>query len=137
MDDAQNEELRTAFAAPDGSLMNLLTKHNETTSTKLVTFMDTSQSPRFTFEAVKANQHPGTRWKLALSYLYTSPGIPNVLYGTEIALNGGELPENQPLMNFKTDQELVEYITKLATIRAAHPASIGMGRWRFYMKRMV
>ena len=33
--------------------------------------MDTTQLPRFTFEAVKANQHPGTRWKLALSYLYT------------------------------------------------------------------
>ena len=32
------------------------------------------------------------------------------------------LPENQSLMNFKTDQELVEYITKLADIRAAHPA---------------
>ena len=64
----------------------------------------------------------GTRWKLALSYLYTSSGAPNVLYGSEIALNGGKPPENQSLMNFKTDQDLVEYITKLANIRAAHPA---------------
>jgi hypothetical protein len=48
--------------------------------------------------------------------------VPNVLYGSEIALNGRKLPENQSLMDFKTDQELVEYITKLADIRAAHPA---------------
>ena len=88
--------------------------------------MDTTLLPRFTFDAVKANQNPGTRWKLALSYLYTAPGIPNVLYGTEIALNGGKSSENQPLMNFKTDQDLVEHITKLATLRAAHPAlSVG------------
>ena len=126
MNDDLNDDLRTAFSAPDERVTNLLTRQNEHTSTKLVTFMDTTQLPRFTFEAVKANQHPGTRWKLALSYLYTTPGIPNVLYGTEIALNGGKSPENQPLMNFKTDQDLVEHITKLATLRAAHPAlSVG------------
>ena len=30
MDYAQNEDLRKAFAAPDGSLTNLLTKQQET-----------------------------------------------------------------------------------------------------------
>lgn len=114
-----NPRLRTAFSAPDQNLVNL-----ENTSMKLVTFMDTALMPRFTSEAVQANQHPGTRWKLALTFLYTSPGIPYVVYGSEIALNGGEPPEQQPLMNFKTEQELVEYITKLADIRAAHPAFI-------------
>ncbi len=122
MDYKQNENLRQAFAAPDGSLMNLLTIQEKNPSTKLVTFLDTSLSTRFTLHAVNANQHPGTRWKLALTYLYTSSGAPNVLYGSEIALNGRKLPENQSFMNFKTDQELVEYITKLADIRAAHPA---------------
>lgn len=116
------DNLRTTFSAPDESLTNLLTKQTENKSPNVVTFMDTSLLPRFTFDAVTANQHPGTRWKLALSYLYTSPGVPALLYGTEIALNGGKSPENQPLMDFKTDQELVEYITKLAKIRAANPA---------------
>ena len=51
-----------------------------------------------------------------------------MLYGTEIALNGGKSPENQPLMNFKTDQDLVEHITKLATLRADASCSIG---WKY------
>lgn len=120
-------DLRKAFSAPDESLANLLTKQKENTSMMSVTFMDNTLSPRFTFDAVKANHHPGTRLKLALSYIYTTPGIPELLYGTEIALNGGKFPKNQPFMNFKTDQELVEYITKLAEIRAAHP-SLSNGR---------
>lgn len=119
MNTNQNSHLRTAFSAPDQRLENL-----ENSPMKLVTFMDTALMPRFTSEAVQANQHPGTRWKLALSFLYTSPGIPHVVYGTEIALNGEEPPEKQPLMNFKTEQELVEYIKKLAGIRAKHPAFI-------------
>lgn len=122
MDYTEIDDLRTAFSAPDERLANLLTKQKGNMYPKVVNFMDTSLLPRFTFDAVTANQHPGTRWKLALSYLYTSPGVPALLYGTEIALNGGKSPENQPLMNFKTDQELVEYITKLAIIRATNPA---------------
>ena len=120
------DHLRTAFSAPDKSLANPLTRQKENRSMTLVSFMDTSLLPRFTFDVAKANQNPGTRWKLALPYLYTSPGIPDLLYGTEIALNGEKPPENQSLMNFKTDQDLVEYITKLSQIRVAHPAlSVG------------
>ena len=33
--------------------------------------------------------YPPSRLKLALTYLLTSPGIPNFYYGTEIALDGG------------------------------------------------
>ena len=122
MDYKVMDDLRTAFSAPDERLAKLVPKQKENRPLNVVTFMDTYLLPRFTFDAVTANQHPGTRWKLALAYLYTSPGVPALLYGTEIALNGGKSPENQPLMNFKTDQELVEYITKLAKIRATNPA---------------
>lgn len=122
MDYKQNENLRKAFAAPDENLANLLVNPKKNRSTNAIAFMDTTQLPRFTFDAVNANQHPGTRWKVALSYLYTSQEAPVLLYGTEIALNGSKPPENQPLMNFKTDQDLVEYITKLSAIREAHPA---------------
>ena len=33
--------------------------------------------------------YPPSRLKLALTYVLTSPGIPNFYYGTEIALDGG------------------------------------------------
>jgi len=127
MDYTENEALRQAFAAPDESLTNLFSvkRKNEDllqADTQLVNFMDTSQSPRFTFDAANHNQHPGTRWKMALAYLYTTPSVPVIFYGSEIALNGNEAPENHQLMNFKTEQDLVDYITDLAKIRAEHPA---------------
>ena len=57
MDYRQNEDLRKAFAAPDESLANLLVNQKK----NRLTFMDTTQLPRFTFDAVNANQQPGTR----------------------------------------------------------------------------
>ncbi|WP_159439888.1 alpha-amylase family glycosyl hydrolase [Bacillus sinesaloumensis] len=88
----------------------------------LVNFIDTLNTVRFTYRAVEANEHPAPRLKSALTYIYTTPGIPMVLYGTEIALNGSEPPENIGLMDFRTDQELVEYITLLSKIRSGVPA---------------
>ena len=53
MDYTEIDDLRTAFSAPDERLANLLTKQKENMSPKVVTFMDTSLLPRFTFDAVK------------------------------------------------------------------------------------
>ncbi|MFP3416112.1 alpha-amylase, partial [Bacillus sp. SIMBA_074] len=50
--------------------------------------------------------------------------MPIVFYGSEIALNGDSAPDNHKLMNFKTEQELVEYITKLSDLRDMYPALI-------------
>ncbi len=43
-------------------------------------------------------------------------------YGTEIALDGGEDPDNRRLMNFRTDKELVDYVTKLGELREKLPS---------------
>lgn len=121
MDHQRNESLRTAFASPNESLQKVM-EHQ--VDSNFVTFMDTAESSRFTFNAAEKNQHPGTRWKLALSYLYTTPGIPAIFYGTEIALNGDYAPNTHQLMNFNVDQELADYIGKLAELRQSHPALI-------------
>ncbi|MGM7719534.1 alpha-amylase family glycosyl hydrolase [Metabacillus sp. Hm71] len=94
----------------------------ENSSPALTTYLDSDNDVRFTRKSVGNNQHPGIRLKMALSYMYTIPGTPFVYYGTEIALNGGEPPENRPLMNFQSDEELIDYIGKLAKIRNSLPA---------------
>ena len=86
------------------------------------------------YRLINIRVHDG-KWHFLIYILL--PGIPDLLYGTEIALNGGKSPENQPLMNFKTDQDLVEYITKLADIRCCTSCFNGLVGWRFYLKRMV
>lgn len=120
-----NAILRKAFAKPDQStdeLFKLIESNKKVYDSPYLvgTFMDNQRSGRFTHEAVINNLHPGSRWKLALTYLYTTPGIPVVYYGSEIALEGGEGDEK--LMDFRTDQELVEYITMIGELRSKLPS---------------
>jgi glycosidase len=127
LDYPSNENLRAAFAQPDQSMSGLLSsleeKENLFQNPDLVTkFLDNHDTSRFTRDAVVLNEHPGARWRMALTYLYTTPGIPIVFYGSEIALDGGESPENFGQMNFMTDKELVDYISQLGEIRGKNPS---------------
>ncbi|MBM7693994.1 alpha-amylase [Peribacillus deserti] len=122
VDFPQNEYLRKIFASSDRSLTGAFlsikrNKENFKQPELLGTFMDNHDMPRFTSEIVRNKQNPGTRWKLALSYLYTAPGIPIVYYGSEIALNGGNDPDNRRLMGFKAEKEIIDYLTKLGELR--------------------
>lgn len=122
-----SNELRKVFHKPDypfTELFSLIEKNLKLyeNSNLLATFMDNGQVSRFTRDMIEINEHPGPRWRQALTFLYTTPGIPIVFYGSEIALDGGEPPDNVQQMNFRTDPELVEYIIKIGDLRAALPS---------------
>lgn len=127
VDYISNEELRNGFSQPDQTLQPIieLAEQNQELYENpylLTTFMDNPHTHRFTRDSVVLNEHPGPRWKMALTYLYTTPGIPFVYYGSEIALDGGEEPDNQRQMDFRTEKELVDYIASIAKIRHDVPA---------------
>lgn len=86
------------------------------------TFVDNQETKRFVRIAKENAYYPPARLKLALAYLYTSPGVPIVYYGTEIALDGGETPDNRRLMDFKTDEKFLQYVTKLGELRQKLPS---------------
>ncbi|MCI0766476.1 alpha-amylase family glycosyl hydrolase [Bacillus sp. TL12] len=86
------------------------------------TFVDSQDTKRFVRIAKENAYYPPSRLKLALAYLYTSPGMPIVYYGTEIALDGGDVPDNRRLMDFKTDEKFLQYVTKLGEIRQKFPS---------------
>lgn len=119
--------LRAAFAQQDQSVQALFDAWEN--SENLYgnpylsgTFLDNHHTIRFTRDMLQHNQHPGPRWRMALSYLYTMPGVPIVYYGSEIALDGGETPDNRKQLDFRTDKELIEYITKLSQVRNQLPS---------------
>lgn len=89
---------------------------------QLGSFLDNQNTKRFTRAALEEKQYPPTRLRLALAYLFTSPGIPIMYYGTEIALDGGDPPDNRRLMDFKTDDKFLKYISKLGELRQQLPA---------------
>jgi alpha-amylase len=86
------------------------------------TMIDNENTVRFTRKSLEHRHHPGTRTKLALTYLFSSPGVPTVYYGTEIALDGGGRPDNHRMMNFRADKELIDYVTKLSEVRSQLPS---------------
>lgn len=127
LDYQENTLIRTAFSSPDQSTQFLSTLWGESkphwqNPYLMGTFLDHDNMERFTNETIINNKHPGPRWKLALTYLYTTPGIPIVFYGSEIALAGGEAAENHQIMNFRTDKDLVEYVSKIGKLRSELPS---------------
>lgn len=86
-------------------------------------FIDNHDNQRFIRTAIENQQHPRTRLKLALTYLYTAPGIPVIYQGTEIPMDGGEDPDNRRMVNFAAqDEELRDYIKRLGELRQRNPA---------------
>ena len=122
-----NKDLKKVFVQPDVSFSPLISSSDRNEKEgkdiySLANFMDNEQIVRFTNDLVNKNEHPGPRWKQALTFLYTTPGVPIVYYGSEIALNGGEGIKNHEQMNFRTDKELFDYIAKIGELRIKLPS---------------
>jgi alpha-amylase len=122
-----NNDLRKGFSTTDQSLNQLfndgkLTEQSGLNPYLMGTYMDNPQSTRFTKDIVTNKQYPGSRWDMALTYLFTTPGIPVIYYGSEIALNGGNAPDNHRQMNFRANTDLIDYITKLGQLRNQLPS---------------
>ncbi|WP_045519793.1 alpha-amylase family glycosyl hydrolase [Neobacillus niacini] len=116
-----SEDLRKVFAATNQtfSSMNDIKVQKPELQPQ---FFDNEFTHRFTRDIVTNKHFPGARWKTALTYIYSTPGIPVVFYGSEIALNGGEIPDNRQPMNFRTEKELIDFITKLGELRNQLPS---------------
>lgn len=98
---------------PDSTVLTLFEDQKETDLIQL----DKLTGPRITDEMVQLKMYPPTRWKMATTALFTLPGIPVLPYQSEIAVTGKEAPETHPIVNFKTDTELYDYIADLNTLR--------------------
>lgn len=89
----------------------------------LGTLLDDKDSKRFTSVATENGQYPITRWKLALTYLFTAPGTPMVYQGTEVPMSGREVPENRQMTRINGgNEELQKYIEQMTALREELPA---------------
>lgn len=114
----------TAIERNSSQTPDLLKKANDTIGDPLLTanFFDNYMTERFTRDMVVEKVYPVTRWKLALTYLYTIPGLPIVYYGSEIALDGGKGADNHRVMDFRANKDLIDHIKKMAELRQQLPA---------------
>ncbi len=119
-DSEYNEKIVESFSEADVSVKSLYDVSKK--EGEFVTFLDDQETKRYARIAKENMYYPPSRLKLALTYLLTSPGIPNFYYGTEIALDGGSVPDNRRLMDFKSDEKFMQHITKLGELRQARPS---------------
>ncbi|MHA4044592.1 alpha-amylase family glycosyl hydrolase [Bacillus cereus] len=119
-DGEYNEKIVESFSKADVSVKSLYDVSKK--EGEFVTLLDDQETKRYARIAKENMYYPPSRLKLALTYLLTSPGIPNFYYGTEIALDGGSVPDNRRLMDFKSDEKFMQHITKLGEIRQARPS---------------
>ncbi len=84
--------------------------------------VDSLLGSRFTADAVKEKGFPPTRWRLILTQLLTMPGIPVVQYGSETAMNGVALPESHQIMDLAVEEELIDHIENLNSLRNSSAA---------------
>jgi alpha-amylase len=106
-DSALNFPLRRALvdALAKGSSVDLIAQSVQETvsilgldrTLLLVNFLDNHDVPRFVNEPglAVAEQDIQNRYRLALTALFTLPGIPQLYYGSELGLYGGGDPDNR------------------------------------------
>jgi glycosidase len=98
---------------------------------QLVTFLDNHDQARF----LSLQNATADRLKVALTFLYTTRGIPCLYYGTEQAFNGGKDPWDREDMfagrfesgpsrgdNFDMAHPLFQLVAKLNNFRRLYPA---------------
>ncbi|HEY4553692.1 MAG TPA: alpha-amylase family glycosyl hydrolase [Bacillaceae bacterium] len=122
-----NKPLRDVFYKPDRSLASLFgmwEKNKEVYRNPelLGAFIDNHDMKRFVSGMPADEEKRAVRWKLALAYLYGQPEIPIIYYGSEIAMDGADDPDNRRMMEFNIDHEVRGYIAKLGAIRQKEKA---------------
>ncbi|MGE5590073.1 MAG: alpha-amylase family glycosyl hydrolase [Bacillota bacterium] len=88
-------------------------------SSLVATFVDNHDMTRF---VTAAGDDGEARLRAALAYLLTAKGIPILYYGTEVALPGGNDPDNRRDMAFGSNPAMTEWVQKLTALRQSLPA---------------
>src|SRR5690625_4801252 len=85
-------------------------------------FVDDEHSKRFSQLVAENGRNPATAWKLALTYMYTAPGVPVILQGSEFSMFGEGFPETQRLVPFHSADQELEQDRKSTRLNSSHVA---------------
>ncbi|WNB90647.1 alpha-amylase family glycosyl hydrolase [Bacillus sp. NEB1478] len=85
-------------------------------------FIDNHDNIRFVREALLKQENPEKRLKLALTYLYTAPGIPILYQGTEHMMDGAQDPDNRKMTDFNQNKNIETFTASLANLRQKYTA---------------
>lgn len=112
------EVMAHVFANEDEPVSRIYTTWEEAGKQPGLISIDDKFKKRFTHQFTEEGRNLVTAWKLALTYIYTTPGVPFIYQGSEIPMYGEKYPETQVLMQFNSGEpELKEYYTRISSLR--------------------
>ena len=88
-------------------------------SNDVVHYIDFLHTDRFTRALEPTGNHPVTRWKLALTYLFTAPNDPILFQGSEIPMDGSidDLSTHKMINFLAGDDQVTRHVEKLSSMR--------------------
>lgn len=117
VDSRVEQRLDKAFGTLSGQL------DDEAFPDKSVLYVDSPWTERFAQIAGENDRNGTTAWNLALTYLYTAPGVPMILQGSELPMYGKTPAEVQRLVDFNSgDQDFKESFERYGALRKQFPA---------------
>ncbi len=120
--DEQFRAMKEVFSNPDIPVSKLYESWLENENQSGLLYVDNKQLKRFTQVFAENGRNKMTVWQLALTYMYTAPGIPVIYQGSEIPMYG-DYPDNQRLVDFNSgDADLKEFMERISALRNEFPA---------------
>lgn len=83
-----------------------------------ILFVDNKNTARFSNNFAEKGRTALTTWQLTYVYLYTTPGVPVVLQGSELPMYGPSFKESQRLVQFNsTNPDIEEFHERISALR--------------------
>ncbi|WP_087973327.1 alpha-amylase family glycosyl hydrolase [Oceanobacillus rekensis] len=126
LDAFENMSLRDSmvdvFAAPDNNVSTIYETWSNSSNQHGLIYMDDFYTERFTQAYSENHRNSLTTWTLALTYLYTTPGTPMILQGSELPMYGATAEDSQRLVPFNSGEpELKEFHERISSLRSQFP----------------
>lgn len=117
-----HETLIDVFSELGKPVADLYETWEKTGKHPIYMYVDDEHTKRFSQLVAENGRNPMTAWKLALTYMYTSPGVPVIFQGSEFMMFGDGFPETQRLLPFHSaEQELEQFFYRMASLKKEFP----------------
>lgn len=119
------QAMNDTFSQIDEPVSSLQETWTEVGSEKDLLFVDNEITARFSNNTADHGRNALTTWKLALAYMYFTPGVPIVYQGSEVPMYGPGYPESQMLVDFiSADPDLEQAFNQIAAVRKNFPSLV-------------
>ncbi|PAV29231.1 alpha-amlyase [Virgibacillus profundi] len=118
------QSMTNTFSELGNPVSDLYEAWEESGSEKDLLYIDNKYTDRFTQVFAENGRNSVTAWSLALTYMYTTPGVPSLFQGSELPMYG-DASETQKLVQFNSgDAELTEFHNRISSLRSQFPALV-------------